>query len=89
MQQTIKTYRRVGALACFGAVLLLGSCNGCKGNGDKTGSDTATKKGPEVVMKKDSDSTAVKPAVDSSGNPPSHLPKKDTATKARPLDRKT
>ena len=88
MQQTIKTYRRIGALACFGAVLLLGSCNGCKGDGGKTGSDTA-KKDSAMVMKKDSDTTAVKPAVDSSGNPPSHLPKKDTATKARPLDRKT
>jgi hypothetical protein len=90
MQHTIKSYRRLAGLACVAATLAIAGCNITdhkKSGSDSTATDSV-KKDSAIVAKKDSDSTAVK-KVDSAANPPSNLPKIDTAVKHRPIGRKT
>lgn len=91
MQQTIKTCRYVVGLLCLGIVLNIAGCKGCNDNkNNATGPDSSVKKDTVSTMKKDSDSTSSKKSlVDTTANPPSHTPKKDTTVKDRPLGRKT
>lgn len=92
MQQTIKSYRRLAGLACVAATLAIAGCNITdhkKSGSDSTATDSA-KKDSAVVAKKDPDSTSMKKMkMDSAANPPSSLPKIDTAVKHRPIPRKT
>jgi ABC-type uncharacterized transport system auxiliary subunit len=97
MQHTIKTYRKVAGLVCLAVALTLPGCSCNSKKNESSGADTTTvkdsagvKKDSTNVVKKDSDSTAMKMApTDSLASPASHTTKKDTTVKPRPIDRKT